>query len=65
MKINKDKYSLFIRKLLELEQQFIAKLIDTQGLGFRLRYKIFWFHPKANGYFKNDWLCLVAKIEKG
>jgi hypothetical protein len=64
MLINKRKSSLYTWRLFEKEKNTISQILSLQveDLGFGLKY--LGFMLKANDYQKNDWLWLLAKLER-
>jgi hypothetical protein len=64
MLINKEKSSLFIWGMSDLEQQHISHILDIHLPKPEAGFKYLGFFLKANGYVKKDWLWLVAKVEK-
>jgi hypothetical protein len=53
MIINKDKSSLFVWGLLDIEKKSISQLLDIQALEVENVMKYLGFTLKSNGYFKN------------
>jgi hypothetical protein len=46
------------------EKHYISQILDLQARDLDSRMKYLGFTLKENGYLKNDWLWLLAKVEK-
>jgi hypothetical protein len=64
MTMNKEKSSLFVWGMFDLEQQHNYQTLDIHPPGPEARFKYLAFILKENGYVKNEWLWLITKVEK-